>query len=227
MDAKHLSLLTETLGASKKTPNGYKNRMVVSAVSEAGQNCLQLVAMGLMGRIEDTSIEAGLDDDFFVTARGASLVRHELMEQIFTELLDDRVNDAASLAASERVGPNSIEYDGLCDSLSNDPVIIGDATREMLKDLFFLCADLKTQLSEATQMASDNRPDDFPNWVEANFYTQALLEHSQVLEKSEKLIGNVAWMSLNQQIPCSPNGVTLSLNSGGGDNVENFEAPSF
>lgn len=200
MNTRELDMLTQALGATLAHPNGVRNNLTATPGSHDSHLCGQLVDRGYMFRSYAPQHRAAHSEVFKVTTLGAESVRAELMDKVLTDIVSDRVSCAASLMASERVSPNSVEYDSLCEKLADDPKVIAGVSDAMIRDLFGLCAELKTQLLEATTLASDWIPDEFQSEDDRFAYIEALGRNRLALSNAQRVMGNAAWLGSNSDV---------------------------
>ena len=179
-----LHILCHALGMNNHGQLSGRNNYSAPPGSANRETCMQLVTSGLMSRVDDED-----SDSFKVSEQGIAFARDQLLEGLLEELLRDRISTEANITASERVSPNALEYESLCESLEEDPKIAHQAAKLLCRSLLRLSCDLASALGDATQKAACWAPDEFDTHQEKTEYDAALLSHQQCLNQSTQLIG--------------------------------------
>lgn len=127
-----LGVMTRALGATVGRMEGYRNSFVASLDTQAA--CDHAVICGWM--IERRPGAGALT--YQVTEAGKSRVREALLEKALDELVQDRISAISTMMASELVGPNSHEYDGLVQQYEESSKVDASARKFLLSDVFSL-----------------------------------------------------------------------------------------
>jgi len=175
-------ILISALGATAFCPGGYRNRFVAAIGSNDHIQCEAFCKVQLM---EKRPRAEGSDSDLFVvTQAGAKTVFNSFMQSKIDDLIADRVHDMVNEIASERVSPNSMEHEPLCEHLQESPGVSSMVMSLLLRDLFELSIDLQTRLTDATAKATEWMPDDMGGSFAAGYQADldacnATLERAQ------------------------------------------------
>jgi len=140
MKPDHLRILMHALGVSNSSWVGHRNSFVPGGLDV--DHCRELVQAGWMRQGLTNSV-------FAVTEQGRSVMQAQLAGEMYGAILADRIDQAAFMTACERDSPNSVGFDGLVESLTDNPAVRASASDEFARDLFSLCMALQIELETA------------------------------------------------------------------------------
>ena len=169
----HLDLLVRALGLRDGRTVPYRSTYLAS--EQTLEQCMQLQAAGYLQRAKSSSS----NDLFSVTDAGRVVARQHLLSRQLEGLVSWRVSQEASIAASERVGPNSQEYERLCERLEDDPKVVAGVYQQLVRELFELAVDLR----DALEISRPYVPD------------EGSREHQDALTRMHDAIGKINAMT--------------------------------
>ena len=180
-----VQLLARALGMNGIGRASKRNHFLAPAGTEHHESCLKLTQDGFM-------VQKGNGGNFQVTPLGITYVKSRLLNDALDDLIAERVSSEASITASERVSPNAFEYEGLCESLEEDPGVNQRAIKDLCRDLLKATGELMQALGDATHTAAYWAPDDFDNDEHRENFQSALAWHQSCLKRSRQLVGDAS-----------------------------------